>query len=215
MRRPFIGVLDIFGFEWDGPVLYQSARGEAYEAALAALRGHVYGCGCSRKDDCNCRITPPAVARAWRFRAEAGGIAWHDRCLGAQIWPVDDFVVKRADGLFAYQLAVVVDDAAQGVTEVVRGADLLDSTPRQIALQRALGYATPSYLHLPVVSNARGEKLSKQTNAPALLLDDAAGQLAEALRYLGQAPPGRVSLGEAWRWARAHWDEGRIPVCPL
>jgi glutamyl-Q tRNA(Asp) synthetase len=127
---------------------------------------------------------------------------------------VGDFIVVRADALCAYQLAVVVDDAAQGVTDVVRGADLLDSTPRQILLQRLLGLPTPRYLHLPVAINARGEKLSKQTLASPV--DDArpAAALVGALRFLGQSPPAGFEgapVRAVLEWAAAHWDRARIP----
>jgi glutamyl-Q tRNA(Asp) synthetase len=130
---------------------------------------------------------------------------------------VGDFVLLRADGQFAYQLAVVVDDAFQGVTHVVRGADLLASTPRQIYLQHALGYARPKYLHLPVATNAADEKLSKQTLAKALDTCQAAANLARALAFLGQRPPpklARASVPEVWDWARAHWQGANIPRRP-
>ena len=127
---------------------------------------------------------------------------------------VGDFVVARADGLMAYQLAVVVDDAAQGITEVVRGADLLDSTPRQILLQRLLGLPTPRYAHLPVAVNAQGEKLSKQTLAQAINRNEPSQELVSALRFLGQEPPPRLareSVTQIWPWAFAHWQRTRIP----
>jgi glutamyl-Q tRNA(Asp) synthetase len=119
---------------------------------------------------------------------------------------LDDFIVKRSDGLFAYQLAVVVDDAAQGITHVVRGADLADSTPRQNWLQRALGYPIPHYLHVPVATNASGEKLSKQTLAPPLRHDDVAAQISRALVFLGQPPA--CSLAEAI----PRWNSAVIPA---
>ena len=131
---------------------------------------------------------------------------------------VGDFVLRRADGLFAYQLAVTVDDGWQGVTDVVRGADLLASTPRQQALQRALGLPTPRYAHLPVVANPAGEKLSKQTLAPALEAGQAATLLCRALRFLGQpAPPelARATVAEVWAWAGEPWSFAAIPRRPL
>jgi len=167
--------LERFGFEWDGPVMYQSERIAAYEAALDELKQKnvVYPCTCSRRDNflCSCRdgVSDRTKPKSWRIRGKD---------------EVDDFVVFRADGIFAYQLAVVVDDAAQGITDVVRGADLLDSTPRQRYLQALLGYSHPNYQHIPVVTNEAGEKLSKQTNAPPL--HDPATQLKEALRFLNQ-----------------------------
>lgn len=169
--------LERFGFEWDGPVMYQSDRIAVYQAALDELRrkNAVYPCTCSRRDHdlCSCRdgIRESAKPQAWRVR-------------GPQTAEIDDYVVFRADGIFAYQLAVVADDAAQGITDVVRGADLLDSTPRQEYLQTLLGYPHPRYRHISVVTNEAGEKLSKQTNAPALY--DPATQLRDALRFLGE-----------------------------
>ena len=127
---------------------------------------------------------------------------------------VGDFVLLRADGLFAYQLAVVVDDAAQGITDVVRGADLLDSTPRQILLQQLLGLPTPRYLHLPVATNAAGEKLSKQTGAPALDPSHPAPALVAGLHFLGQPAPAELERAPArtvLEWAAANWDRARIP----
>jgi glutamyl-Q tRNA(Asp) synthetase len=127
---------------------------------------------------------------------------------------VGDFIVRRADGIFAYQLAVIVDDSEQGVTDVVRGADLLGSTPRQILLQQMLGLATPRYMHLPVALNPRGEKLSKQTLASPLVIADATVQVWRALRFLGQEPPaGLAGAGqrEIWAWALANWRSDRIP----
>ncbi|MCG2575435.1 tRNA glutamyl-Q(34) synthetase GluQRS [Dechloromonas sp. XY25] len=235
--------LAAFGFEWDGAVLYQSARFEAYAAALAKLieAGLAYGCACSRKEIADsathaaidgglaypgtCRGGLPAgrTARAWRLRVDdAAELAFVDRLQGriAQHLESDvgDFVLRRADGLFAYQLAVVVDDAEQGITHVVRGADLLASTPRQIWLQRCLGYPVPIYAHLPVAANEAGEKLSKQTKARALCPDMAAAELLRALRFLGQPAPdelARAPLAAVWAWAQENWSFGAIPRQPL
>lgn len=124
------------------------------------------------------------------------------------------FVLRRADGIYAYQLAVVVDDAEQGITHVVRGADLLDSTPRQIFLQRLLGYSTPRYMHLPIVTNAVGEKLSKQTNAEPIDMANVLLQLFKALCFLGQTPPAVILEGDIssfWQWARENWQVNLIP----
>lgn len=164
--------LEQFGFEWDGPVLYQSTRTAAYQEAFERLQSldAVYPSYKSRSG--RGRSVP-----AWRLRES-------------------DVVVKRADGLFAYQLAVVVDDAAQGITHVVRGADLLDSTPGQIRLQQLLGYPTPRYVHVPVVTNAAGEKLSKQTHAPALDATDAPRVLREALEFLCSRPSAAFGVVE-------------------
>lgn len=204
--------LESLGFAWDGPVVQQSQRREAYEAALSKLRaeGHLYRCRCSRREVADSALRGiegavyPGTCRSMglgedvdgadRFRVPPGDVRFEDRRLGALSQDlareIGDFVVKRRDGLHAYQLAVVVDDAECGVTDVVRGADLLWSTPRQVVLQRALGYRTPRYLHVPVVTNAAGEKLSKQTRAPAIAPGDASA-LRDALRFLGQpVPPG-------------------------
>lgn len=185
----------------DAPPLWQTQRGARYRAALDRLRadGLCYACGCSRKD-IGARVYPGTcrdglhgkTARAWRFateKFESGTVHWADRRLGAQrqdvAAEVGDFVLKRADGPWAYQLAVVVDDADQGITDVVRGEDLADNTARQILLQRALGLPTPVYLHTPLVRAADGQKLSKQTGAEAL--DTATPQAAlAALRTASQ-----------------------------
>lgn len=230
--------LDDFGFEWDGEVLWQSQRLEAYAAALEQLKaeGMVYGCVCSRRELSDsailsavdgglvypgtCRHGLPAgmKARAWRLRTGMEETAFQDGiqgfCRQNLERDVGDFVLRRADGQYAYQLAVVVDDAAQGITHVVRGADLLDSTPRQIWLQHCLSLPTPCYAHLPVACTAAGEKLSKQTCAPALSAAEAVCSLFRALRFLGQEPPPELAvahLSELWDWARNHWQFSRIP----
>ncbi len=201
------------GLHPDGPVLYQSTRGAAYQQALDNLVAHglAYPCACSRKDIEAAldaagaphtrhgeRVYPGTCraglgnrpARAWRLRVEDGAtITWTDRRLGPQAQDVarevGDFVLRRADGLWAYQMAVVVDDAAQGVSDVVRGEDLADNTARQILLQRALGLPTPRYLHTPLVLGPEGEKLSKQNGAPPLDLTDPLACLRAAGRVLG------------------------------
>lgn len=228
--------LEAFGFEWDGPVRFQSAHGEAYAAAFATLAqaGTIYGCGCTRREiadssvrardgavypgTCRGGLAPGKTARAYRVRTDGVHIAFDDRLQGrievALASEVGDFIVKRADGLFAYQLATVVDDGEGGITDVVRGADLLDSTARQIHLQHLLGLPTPRYLHLPVVVNPLGEKLSKQTLARPLDPARAVSELVRALAFLGQAPPpelARAGLAEVWAWAQAHWDAARLP----
>ena len=228
--------LQAFGFEWDGPVLYQSRRDEAYAAALERLRQAelVYGCACTRREIADsaidgidgpvypgtCRGGLPSgkSPRAWRMVTEDRNIALDDAIQGRLSQnlqrDIGDFVLKRADGLYAYQLAVVVDDAEQGITHVVRGADLLDSTPRQIYLQQTLNYATPRYAHVPVAANAGGEKLSKQTLAAALDAASAAPLLWQALQFLGQRPDPalqQADLDAVWAWAQAHWQLERIP----
>jgi glutamyl-Q tRNA(Asp) synthetase len=199
-----------YGLEWDGDVVYQSRRTALYEAALAELRERtlVYDCGCTRSDlqraasapvgrepvypgTCRNGLPPGRTARAIRFRVPETGIVFDDLVLGRVEEPMGgDFIVRRADGLFAYQLAVVVDDAEQGVTQVVRGEDLLASTPRQIALQRALGYPTPEYGHIPLVVSPDGTKLGKrEASLPLPLLDPplVRSTLAAAFRHLGIA----------------------------
>jgi len=218
--------LEAFGLAWDGPVVYQSARLQLYEAAIRKLDVHAYPCSCTRREledsalaidgsriypgTCRNGPAPGKPPRALRLRTDDGPIRFIDRVQGeisqALQSAVGDFVVRRADGLYAYQLAVVVDDAAQGVTDVVRGADLLDSTPRQIYLQRLLGYASPRYLHVPVAANAAGEKLSKQTHAR----DAVAQDVPRALRFLGLDPPAGPPR-EILAWAAQRWDPIRLP----
>jgi glutamyl-Q tRNA(Asp) synthetase len=195
-----LDTLAAFGMESDEPVVFQSARRPAYEAAFAALqsRNLVFPCWCSRSDlDGDQRLhrgaciaaADPKRAPAWRLRAPDGEIRFVDAVFGAQHQDVGaavgDFVVRRVEGWYAYQLAVVVDDAAQGITEIVRGADLLDSTPRQICLQRLLGLPTPDYLHLPVVIGDDGKKLSKQDRARPIEAADPVPALRAALEFLG------------------------------
>ncbi len=230
-----LATLARFGFEWDGEVVWQSQRTTAYEAALDALKaaGHAYPCACTRREladqplardgsrrypgTCRNGLPPGREGRAWRVRAD-GTIRFDDAVQGAQ--EVDladdagDYVVKRADGLFAYQLAVVVDDADAGVTHVVRGADLLDSTARQIHLLGLLGKPVPAYAHLPLATNAAGEKLSKQTLARAIDEHPPQAALLAALRFLGQNPPDALAgaaLAELWQWAQAHWSLSAVP----
>lgn len=210
------------GLTWDGDVVYQSERLALYQDALRKLEPHTYWCGCSRREIADsslglavdgahiypgtCRGGNAATRRAMRVRTSRESIRFLDRVQGEQEQilerDIGDFVVYRADGLFAYQLAVVVDDAAQGVTDIVRGADLLDSTPRQIYLQRLLGVATPRYLHVPVLVNDAGEKLSKQTGAAPIV--PSPETLRQALRLLGQ--PQARTLDEALR----SWDPALI-----
>lgn len=229
--------LDAFGLHWDGEVMVQGARNEAYRAALAELEklGAVYPCACTRKEIADsaiggidgpvypgiCRAGLPEgrAPRAMRVRTDSRPVGFDDALQGyiSQVLEteVGDFVVRRADGLFAYQLAVVVDDAEQAITHVVRGADLLDSTPRQIYLQKLLSLPTPAYLHLSVAVNERGEKLSKQTQAPAVSRINPVAQLCEVLAFLNQAPPAELmdaGLDGFWQWAIAHWRADRLPA---
>jgi len=235
--------LEAFGLQWDEMVLYQSQRIAAYEEALQKLHaiGAVYPCACTRKEIADsalhgiegpiypgtCRDGVPAgrEGRAWRVRTDinpsplAGeGVAQFNDTLQGLIAQhleneIGDFVVKRADGLFAYQLAVVVDDAFQDITHVVRGADLLSSAPRQIYLQHLLGLPTPAYMHLPVAVNAQGEKLSKQTLAAPVDVRDVSNTLWRALKFLRQETPAELASCKAEEildWAIAHWDKDKL-----
>jgi glutamyl-Q tRNA(Asp) synthetase len=225
--------LEALGLVWDGPVLYQSARGERYATALEELarRGATYPCGCTRSEiadsalaidgariypgTCRSGLAPGRHARATRARTASEPIRFVDRVQGAIAQSVErevgDFVLRRADGVIAYQLAVVVDDADQGVTDVVRGADLLDSTARQIWLQQLLGCPTPRYLHLPAALSAGGEKLSKQTGAAAIDAARPLQELGRALAFLGQAVPQAASATQMLQRALERWDASLIP----
>ena len=219
--------LEAFGLEWDGPVVYQSARLELYRDSLRKLATHCYRCACTRKEledsalaldgsriypgTCRAGLAPGKAPRTVRLRTHAEPIRFIDRVQGEMAQSVErevgDFVLLRADGIVAYQLAVVVDDAAQGVTDVVRGADLLDSTARQIMLQRLLGFATPRYLHTPVATNSAGEKLSKQTRAA----DAGPDAMRGALDFLGITAPAGLAARELLEWAKGAWEPARVP----
>lgn len=230
--RAILQALETLGLHWDGEVLYQSTRHEAYREALEDLRarGLAFACDCSRQDvqdaggvypgTCRERQDPPAGPHAMRCRVPepgdpAGLIVFDDRFQGRQDFDlgrdIGDFVIRRKDGLYAYQLAVVVDDAWQGVNQVIRGIDLLDSTPRQIHLQRLLRLPTPAYGHFPVIVNALGQKLSKQHFAAALELREPRRTLLRALRQLRQSPDPSLADGsceDILRWAVEHWKPG-------
>lgn len=224
--------LHAHGLDWDGEVLYQSTRAEAYRAAVTRLidSGAAFYCTCSRArlalaggiypGHCRGCRRPPAEPWAVRLQVDDETVGFEDAIQGplrqALGREVGDFVIFRKEGLAAYQLAVVVDDATQGVTHVVRGSDLLDSTPRQILLQHRLGLATPHYAHVPVILNADGQKLSKQTLAAPLDADDIGANLRAALDFLGQPPPPaeRLQPPALLEWATAHWDRARIPRRP-
>ncbi|HEY8230261.1 MAG TPA: tRNA glutamyl-Q(34) synthetase GluQRS [Rhodanobacteraceae bacterium] len=203
--QAILAALEQLGLIGDAPPLYQAQRGEAYAWALRRLQdeGHAFPCWCSRTDleatgavhrDGQC-ISARRDDRepAWRLRVPDVDITFDDGLQGSQHQnvreTVGDFVLRRADGLWSYQLACVVDDAFQGITEVLRGCDLLDSTPRQILLQRLLGVPTPAYLHLPLAIDVQGHKLSKSSDAPAIDLADPRAALASALRFLAQGGP--------------------------
>jgi glutamyl-Q tRNA(Asp) synthetase len=244
MADDILRTLEALGFAWDGEVVWQSRRTGAYEAALTELarKGMVYPCGCSRAeihrissaphgraDDirypglCRNGLADGKSPRACRVRVTDEPITFIDWVMGEVSENLaescGDFVVKRADGPFAYQLAVVVDDAEYGVNQVVRGADLLSSTPRQIYLQRLLGYAVPGYCHLPLVTGPDGAKLSKRDNAISLasgrnLREEGGTLLLGALRFLGQEPPTSLALAsfrEILDWGAANFEPAAIP----
>ncbi len=201
---------------WPGVSLRLHARRELADSAIAPDGAAIY------PGTCRHGLPSGRAARAWRLRVGVARVGFDDAIQGRiesdLAREAGDFVLLRADGLHAYQLAVVVDDAEAGITDVVRGADLLTSTARQIFLQQCLGFATPSYAHLPVVVNAAGEKLSKQTLAPPLDARHPAPALVAALRFLGQAPPVDLTLAgvdDVWRWALANWRLDRVPRGPL
>jgi len=224
------------GMRWDDAVIYQSARTDAYHAELHRLRalGLVYPCACSRREiadsavsgiegpvypgTCRAGLAPGKTVRAWRIDVRGADIRFDDAIQGPVLQDlardIGDFVLLRADHVYAYQLAVVVDDAEQGITDVVRGADLLDSTPRQIFLHKLLKFTPPRYCHVPVAANANGEKLSKQTHAAAVDYARPQAALVPALRFLGQQPPDDLvdaNIGEFWNWALRNWRIDRVP----
>jgi len=229
-----IDTLARLGFRHDGGIVFQSRRDDAYRQAFERLAagGHVYPCACTRREIADsithqgealahggkpypgtCRHGMPAGrgARAWRVRVDATAVRWSDRRAGPRCDRLDeqvgDFVVRRADGPWAYQLAVVVDDDAQGVTDVVRGADLLDSTARQLHLRHLLGLPAPRHLHVPVLVGPDGAKLSKQTGAPAVDASRPVDALDAALEALGLGRIGDEPLGRWWSLATGRWAQ--------
>ncbi|MDP8568309.1 tRNA glutamyl-Q(34) synthetase GluQRS [Methylophilus aquaticus] len=226
-----ISTLQTYGFQWDSEIVYQSQRDALYQQALDTLiaSDSVYPCTCSRKEiadsstlqgiegaiypgTCRTHAIKPNVTPAWRMKTSHVQIGFKDLIQGPVAHWMDtdigDFVLKRADDLFSYQLAVTVDDAAQGITHVVRGADLLHSTPRQLCLQRALGFTTPLYAHIPLVTHADGQKLSKQTLAHPLPADNVIPTLLHAFQFLRRFPepiPVFQRLPDCWDWAIRHW----------
>lgn len=230
-----LSALDRYGFEWDSETIFQSQSIERHESALATLSdsGHTYRCRCSRKDLATaprgplgiiypgfCRARSETGESAIRVQTDAIEIAFQDGLQGRVAQHLEsesgDFVIRRRDGLIAYHLAVVVDDENQGITEIVRGIDLMDSTPRQIWLQKLLGFSTPGYLHLPVITNANGDKLSKLTGAAAIPMDGAEKTLVAALRALRQEPDEQIvtaSLPEIWNWAIENWQIQKLSAC--
>ncbi|WP_313029482.1 tRNA glutamyl-Q(34) synthetase GluQRS [Massilia alkalitolerans] len=230
-----LALLELLGMHADGEVVWQSRRKHLYQAAAERIALHTYPCGCNRREIADSRLgfAPDGAAiypgtcryglaegrsmRSLRLRVPEPGydvVSFTDRFAGEVTQRLSgesgDFVLKRADGFWAYQLAVVVDDAEQGVTDVVRGADLLDSTPRQIFLQRVLGVPTPRYLHVPVVRNENGEKLSKQTGALAVAPGDEAAAVDALLataRFLGLPLDRPASLHAFWQAAIPAWSQ--------
>lgn len=228
-----LALLATLGMQSDREVVWQSRRKDLYAVAAERLGAHAYPCGCNRREildsrlgvapdgaaiypgTCRHGLAPGRSMRSLRLRVPDAGedtISFVDRFAGVTTQHLasesGDFVLLRADGYWAYQLAVVVDDAEQGVTDIVRGADLIDSTARQIYLQRLLGVPTPRYLHVPVVRNANGEKLSKQTEARAVLPGDEAAAidaLTEAARFLGLPLARPASLAGFWAAAVPAW----------
>ena len=229
-----VATLAALGFQWNESITRQSERHAAYQSALDQLltAGLAFPCSCSRSELqaaqppgrdqsdelyypgwCRNGVRAPERKLAIRFRVPAGTIAFDDRLQGSQttdlLRDTGDFVIRRRDGLFAYQLAVVVDDAAQNITHVVRGADLLGSTARQVALQGGLGLTTPEYAHLPLAIDANGIKLSKSTGAAAIDARQPARELWRTLQFLKQGPPSDLRRGPVatlWEWAIEHWQ---------
>lgn len=224
--------LEAFGLHWDGEVIYQSQRHTLYQDALEQLRQHglAYPCNCSRKQlklrgangyDGYCLNHPPKSLEHCAFRVmhPAGSQTFCDHIQGPRHYDWQghegDFVIFRRDGLFAYQLAVVVDDAEQGVTDILRGSDLIDETPHQLLLQTHLNYPHPSYAHIPVITNRDGQKLSKQNLAPAITPQARQQLLFNALTLLGQQPPAELveaTVDELLQWGERHWKLDQIPA---
>ncbi|MCC5870860.1 MAG: tRNA glutamyl-Q(34) synthetase GluQRS [Gammaproteobacteria bacterium] len=225
------------GLNWNGEPMLQSSRGDAYRAALDQLTaaGMVFRCTCTRQDlrahdgvypgtcrDRGMAALPEGTPHALRVRVpegDAARIRFEDRLRGDRVFDLaaeqGDFVIRRKDGLWAYQLAVVVDDAEQGITDVVRGVDLLDSTPRQIHLQRTLGLPTPRYLHLPILVDQRGDKLSKQAGAMGLDLTTPRANLARTLAWLDLPSDPRATVQTQLERALAHYRPQNLPPGPI
>jgi len=230
-----IKTLENYGFEWHGEIYYQSKNIPLYQEALTQLidQALVFPCLCSRKllaeqsqlmsndiypGTCRSRRLPETAEHSLRLRGDDCSITFQDKVMGRQNQNIrtdcGDFIIKRRDGLFAYQLAIVVDDAEQNITEIVRGGDLLDSTPRQIYLQQLLGYSCPDYLHLPIAVDADGQKLSKSTGTASIEAVSPSKNLVHALAFLGQKPPTELEqskISEIWIWAIQHWNIETIP----
>lgn len=218
--------LETYGLHWHGDIVYQSRRSKLYQQALDQLisQQQAFACACSRKSlsqnqglHLNSCPTPQTDEFAWRFDCPSGTLLWQDVLQGRQTIPLDeqigDFIIKRRDHLWAYQLAVVVDDQLQGISHVVRGIDLIDSTSRQLLLQQALGYKIPEYSHLPVACAPNGQKLSKQNLAQALDLNKPEQTLWLALKWLDLEPEQslqKATISEQIDWAKQHWDMAKL-----
>ena len=224
--KSIIADLGRLGLVPDGPILYQSNRLDAYRKALDQLleKGLAYPCACSRKGltktgkypgTCRNGIPPGKNPRSIRLFTNTCICTFIDKLQGpVSESPAEtsgDFIIRRADGLFAYQLAVVVDDHFQGVTQVVRGADLLDSTCRQVCLQKAFGWKSPDYMHLPVAVSTDGKKLSKRLRTDPVKHREPASAVWQALQFLGQDPPSDLALDDLWKWALENWSSDLIP----
>ena len=230
-----VEALERFGFEWDGDVIFQSTNAQAHQSALASLldQNLAYRCRCSRRDLADAPRSPlgtiyPGTCRngcesgesAIRLLTNDAEIAFNDALQGRIAQHLEsesgDFVIQRRDGLMAYHLAVVVDDEIQGITEVVRGIDLMDSTPRQIYLQQLLNFKTPDYVHIPVITHTNGDKLSKLTGAVAISFDSISKTLCEALDSMQQNPPPDLysaPSSEVWSWALENWQMEKLFGC--
>ncbi|MCB6182491.1 tRNA glutamyl-Q(34) synthetase GluQRS [Leeia sp. TBRC 13508] len=229
-----LSILDAYGLHWDGEVVYQHQQTAYYQQLLSQLKDkhRAYGCQCSRKEIAEiahagvegpvypgtCRQQTVSQVRAWRFAMEGAEISFEDQIQGTQHYDIakslGDFVLFRADGLVAYQLAVVADDHQAGVTHIVRGIDLIHSTPRQMQLQTALGFTTPMYSHLPIIVSSSGQKLSKQNLATPVTDENPLITWHQVLDLLNQAPPAISefdSLSSLIDWAISHWNIEKIP----
>jgi glutamyl-Q tRNA(Asp) synthetase len=227
-----LDTLQAYGFEWHGSVCYQSSFTPHHEKLVTSLveAGLAYPCSCSRRDLADvprgplgaiypgtCRNGAFADEVSIRVRVDDEPVEFEDALQGRYAQRLEsesgDFVIKRRDGLIAYHLAVVADDFRQGVTEIVRGIDLLDSTPRQIHIQRQLGFSTPKYMHIPVATNSDGQKLSKLNASPAIPAENASLVLLSALRCLDQKPPDDLADCQTetiWRWVAKNWDASSL-----
>ena len=237
-----IRLLDDYGFQWHGEIQYQSKRIERFNELINQLkqRGLIYACHCSRKflikeypeqhvypRLCRDNANTEKPIRSWRLKVDdvdktgigdAKYVDFDDRIQGPQHFNLEadigDFIIQRVSGEISYQLAVAVDDAELGISDVVRGTDLLDSTPRQLFIQQQLGLPSPSYAHLPLILNAEGQKLSKQTHAKPLKTTDSVTNIWQAIDFLGQKPPHELKIGgleQLWQWAFENWEMRHVP----